>query len=85
MGSVPPFATIDNLSGQEMLGLANMYEGWAQDSRLDSVDTARLLGWTDGFRALVVAIGVDYEPPAQVRGEPDSLMKFIAKRMMDSK
>jgi hypothetical protein len=79
--SVPPFATIDDLSGQEMLDLADMFEGWAQDGRIDSFGMARLLGWADGFRALVSGIGTDYEPPEQVPGEPDRLMKFLAKEM----
>jgi hypothetical protein len=72
---------VENLSGEDMLNLADMYEGWAQDARLEGFDMARLLGWADGFRALVVAIGADYEPPAKAAGEPDSLLKFLATWM----
>ena len=79
--SVPPFATVDNLSGEDMLNLADMYEGWALDGRLGGFDIARLLGWADGFRALVVTIGADFEPPAMAPGEPDSLLKFLTKKM----
>jgi hypothetical protein len=71
--SVPPFAMIDNLSGEEMLDLADMFEGWAQDGRIDSFNMARLLGWADGYRALGCALGTDYEPPEQATGEPDCL------------
>ena len=81
--SVPPVATMDNLTGQEMLDLADMYEGWAQDVRMDAFNIARLLGWADGKRALVAVVGSDYEPPAKVPGEPDSLLKFIAKRQAE--
>ena len=64
-----------------MLDLAEIHEGWAQDDRIDSLNVARLLGWADGYRTLVSAIGTGYEPPAQVPGEPDSLTKFMAKQM----
>jgi hypothetical protein len=30
--AIPPFASTDNLSAVEMLGLADMFEGWAQSS-----------------------------------------------------
>src|SRR5262245_10057205 len=79
--SIPSVATMENLSGQEILDLADMYEGWAQDERVDAINMARLLGWADGNRKLVAAIGADYVPPAKVPGEPDSLLKFMAKRM----
>jgi hypothetical protein len=79
--SVLPFATMENLSGEGMLNLADMYEGWAQDGRLEGFEMARLLGRVDGFRALVLAIGADYEPPAKAAGDPDSLLKFLATWM----
>jgi hypothetical protein len=79
--SVLPFATMENLSGEDMLNLADIYEGWAQDGRLEGFEMARVLGRVDGFRALVAAIGVDYEPPAKSPGEPDSLLKFVATWM----
>jgi hypothetical protein len=76
--AVPPVGIMDSLSAQDMLVLADMHEGWAYDARIDSFDVARLLGWADGKRALVQAIGADYEPAPKVPGEPDSLLKFIA-------
>jgi hypothetical protein len=79
--SVPPFAMIEDLSREEMLDLADMFEGWAQDGRIDSFNMARLLGWADGYRALGNAIGTDYEPPEQAPGEPHSLTKFVAREM----
>ena len=81
--AVPPVATVDNLTGEEMLFLADMYEGWAYDARMDAFEIARLLGWADGNRALVQVIGADYEPPPKVPGEPDSLLKFLAKQQAE--
>jgi hypothetical protein len=47
--AIPPLATMENLTGQEMLDLADLYEGWAQDRRNDGLQVARLPGWADGF------------------------------------
>ena len=33
---------IEDLSGEEMLDLADMFEGWAQDGRIDSFNTGHL-------------------------------------------
>jgi hypothetical protein len=76
--AVPAFTSIDNLSADEMLGLADMFEGWAQSDQVDPVKVARLHGWADGFRSLVEVVGVDYVPPETPPGAPVSLMKFLA-------
>jgi hypothetical protein len=82
MFSIPPFATMECLTGEDMLDLADLYEGWAQDGEQASLDMAQLLGWADGFRILAAAIGSEYKPPPNVPGEPDSLLKFMAKKMI---
>lgn len=82
--AVPAFNQIDNLSAQEMLGLADMYEGWAQDGRLEGVDVARLHGWADGFRSLVEVVGTEYDPPEAAPGARVSLLKFLAAQMRRS-
>jgi hypothetical protein len=64
-----------------MLGLADMFEGWAQSDRTDPVNVARLHGWADGFRSLVEVVGTDYIPPEPWPGAPVSLMKFLAVQM----
>jgi hypothetical protein len=79
--AVPAFTSIENLSAAEMLGLADMFEGWAQSDRTDPVNVARLHGWADGFRSLVEVVGTDYIPPEPWPGAPVSLMKFLAVQM----
>ncbi len=71
--AIPSFPSMDNLSAREMLGLADVYEGWAQSGRVDPVDMARLLGWADGFRSLAAEVGADYVPPDP---PPDPALRF---------
>jgi hypothetical protein len=79
--AIPPVNTMENISRAAMLSLADLFEGWAQNPSQSSFNMAKCFGWADGMRASVVAIGADYEPPDKVSGEPDDLIKFIAKRM----
>jgi hypothetical protein len=79
--SIPPIASIDELSADDMDGLADMYEGWAQSDLTDSINVARLLGWADGLRSLAATVGANYNPPVAVPGAPVSLLKFMANRM----
>ena len=79
--AIPAFTSIDKLSAVEMQSLAGMYEGWAQGDRVDSVNVARLHGWSDGLRSLVEVIGIDYVPPEASPGAPVSLVKFLALKM----
>jgi len=64
-----------------MLGLADMFEGWAQSDEVEPVKVARLHGWADGFRCLVDVVGADYIPPPASPDAPVSLMKFLAVQM----
>lgn len=61
--SIPPIASINEFSALIMDGLADIFEGWAQNDLRDRADVARLLGWADGLRGLASAVGVDYVPP----------------------
>jgi hypothetical protein len=61
-----------------MLDLADMFEGWAQDQARDMVDTARLLGMADAFRAVAEAAGPGWSPPKPERG---GLLAFLAMLM----
>jgi len=66
--SIPPIASIDELSGRDMDVLADIFEGWAQSDLTDCVNVARLLGWAEGLRKLALAVGIDYMPPAKAAG-----------------
>jgi hypothetical protein len=79
--SVPPMTSLSDLSADEMSGLADMFEGWAQSAGIDSVSVARVLGWADGFRDLVDTVGSDYVPTAATAGVRPSLLKFMAAKM----
>jgi hypothetical protein len=81
--AAPAINLIDNLSADEIQGLADMFEGWAQGDRVDPVQVAHLHGWADGLRSLVEVIRADYVPPAAPPGAPVSLIKFIALKMFE--
>ena len=83
LNSVPRVALIDELTSDDMVNLADMYDGWAQDPRVESFEKLLLLGWADGMRILHTAVGPSYDPPARVPGEPVSLTKFVANCMWD--
>lgn len=78
--SIPPIASVEELSAHDMDGLADMYEGWAQSDLTDSVNVARLLGWADGLRSLAATVGADYAPP-ETPGASVSLLKFMTQSM----
>jgi hypothetical protein len=80
--SVPPVASLASLSTEDLASLADLFEGWAQDRRLDTLAMVKLLGWADGFRTLVEAVGADHLPPGG--GEQNSLLNFIATTMRAS-
>jgi hypothetical protein len=79
--AIPPVGSVDELSADDMDGLADMFEGWAQSDLRDSVSVAELLGWADGLRSLAATVGADYNPPEAVPGVPVSLLKFMANQM----
>jgi len=81
--AILPFASMDNLSAVEMLGLADMFEGWAQSGRTDSINMARLLGWADEFRSLASEVRADYVPPEPPPDAAASLLKFMARKMFE--
>jgi hypothetical protein len=81
--AVPAINLIDNLSADEMDGLADMFEGWAQGDRIDPVRVAIMHGLADGLRSLVEVIGADFIPPAAPPGAPVSLIKFMALKMSE--
>ena len=82
--SIPPVASLEDLSADDMQNLADMFEGWAQSDLTDSVNVARLHGWADGVRSLAEIAGADYAPPEAPPGATVSLMSFMARRMRRS-
>ncbi len=70
----------DQLAYRHMVVLADHYEGWAMDLRLDSVQRAKLLGWAESMRQLAELVGPAWNPP-----EPDRLTAtgFLARKMLD--
>jgi hypothetical protein len=83
--SIPPIALIENLSANDMEGLADVFEGWAQSDLTDGINVARLLGWADGLRFLADAVGEAYTPPESGSGSAPSLLEFMAERMRHSR
>lgn len=60
--AIPPAPLLINLSGAELISLGDLFEGWAQDDRLDPRTMIELLGWSDGMRILFQAVGGEYSP-----------------------
>lgn len=79
--ATPSVSQLATLSGEELSGLADLMEGWAQDKRLDCRSTIELLGWSDGMRSLVDVVGDNYMPPPLPAGTKPSLFKFLATKM----
>ena len=77
--SIPPITSIKDLSADDMDGLADMFEGWAQGDLTDTVNVARLLGWADGLRGLAPTVGADYTPPEAFRRAPVSPSSAIVE------
>ena len=70
----------EQLAYRHMIALADNLEGWAMDTRMSPVQTAKLLGWAEQFRQLAELVGPDWNPP-----EPErlTLMGFLGRQMLD--
>jgi len=80
--ATPSVSHLVALSGVEISGLADLMEGWAQDKRLDCRSIIELLGWSDGMRSLVDAVGLDYTALPCPQGTKPPLFKFLATKML---
>lgn len=80
--ATPSISHLASLTGDELSGLADLMEGWAQDKRLDCRSTIELLGWCDGMRSLVDVVGVNYVHPPLPVGMKPPLFKFLATKML---
>jgi hypothetical protein len=80
--ATPPAPLLDTLSGEELMSLSDLFEGWAQErDRHDPRTMIELLGWSDGMRILVQTVGNEYVPLNPPEGAQLPLLKFLAKRM----
>ena len=79
--ATPSISRLATLSGDELFGLADLTEGWAQDQQLDRRSMIELLGWSDGMRSLVEVVGLNYMPPPSPMGSKPPLFKFLATKM----
>jgi hypothetical protein len=68
----------DELSYDDMLRLADVFEGWAQGPNTSLEWSAKLLGWADGWRRMAERVGPEWRPPYP---EKLSLIGFIAKEL----
>ena len=79
--AIPPAALLDTLSGEELMSLGDLFEGWAQErDRHDPRTMIELLGWSEGMRILAHAVGKEFIPLPLPEGAPVPLMKFLAVR-----
>lgn len=70
----------EELGYRHMIHLADVFEGWAFDSRITPERTAELAGWAESMRALAEKVGSTWDPPRPAGAL--SLVGFIG-RMMD--
>ena len=53
--------------------MADLLEGWVRCDLTDPTKAARLLDGAHGFRSLIEAVGIDYEPPTEAPGVESDL------------
>jgi hypothetical protein len=70
----------DELAHRHMVQLADVFEGWAMDSRVDIKQSVKLVGWAESLRQLAELVGPDWDPP-----EPDQLsaVGFMGRTLLD--
>jgi hypothetical protein len=69
------------LGYRHIIHLADVFEGWAFDSRITPERTAELAGWAGSLRALAEEVGSTWDPP-----RPEgalSIVGFIGRTLMD--
>lgn len=69
----------EQLAFRHMVALADHFEGWAMDVRVDQEQTAKLLGWAESLRQLADLVGPDWDPP---RPEQLTLMGFLGRTVL---
>lgn len=69
------------LGYRHMVHLADVFEGWAFDSRMSPEWTAKLAGWAGSMRTLAEEVGPTWDPPRPVGTL--SVVGFIGRNLMD--
>lgn len=70
----------DELAYRHMVQLADVFEGWAMDDRLDLKQSVKLAGWAESLGQLAELVGPDWDPP-----EPEQLsaVGFMGRTLLD--
>jgi hypothetical protein len=68
------------LAHRHMIGLADVFEGWALDKRLTPEQSVQLVGWAESMRALADEVGPDWDPP---KPKKLTLMGFLGRKALD--
>lgn len=78
--AVPYVSVLAQLTGAEIIELADTYEGWAQDPSVGAQQAFRLLGWADQYRLLAEIAGAAWQPyPPRGNGaEGVRMLQFVA-------
>jgi len=71
----------EELGYRRMIHLADVFEGWAFDSRMTPEWTAKLAGWAGSMRTLAEEVGPDWDPPKLERRL--SLIGFMGRNLLD--
>lgn len=69
------------LGYRHMIHLADVFEGWALDSRITPQRMAELTGWAGSLRALAEEVGSTWDPARPAGGL--SIVGFIGRTLMD--
>jgi hypothetical protein len=71
-------SSMDELTHDDMVNLANLFTGWAMGHRTEPRWSAKLLGWAESFENLSVMVGPDWDPPEPKRL---SIIGLIARQV----
>ncbi|ESX80474.1 hypothetical protein X756_32815 [Mesorhizobium sp. LSHC412B00] len=69
----------EELGYRHMMRLADVFEGWASDSRMTPEWTAKLTGWAGSMRTLAEEVGATWDPPRPAGAL--SLVGFIGRSL----
>ena len=71
----------EELGYRHMIYMADVFEGWAFDSRMTPEWTAKLAGWAGSMRRLAEEVGPEWDPPRPT-WRP-SIVGFLGRKLLD--